>query len=206
MVAGVSVGTGAALAAAGGSLLNTGLSSVFANSANKKSKNAALTQFWMQNYFMNKQNEYNKPINQMARLREAGLNPNLVYGNGAGSLESASPSGGAMAKVTPAHVSDFDALGMMLAKGQVEHQFLENENLEYNSKNIANQIWLDQKNMKLRELLTAAQVFNLLQTGKRTKLDNDFYEWANNYLGNSGGAGVNALKTVAALGSMFMRK
>lgn len=31
----------------------------------------------------NKQNEYNHPSAQMARLREAGLNPNLVYGNGA---------------------------------------------------------------------------------------------------------------------------
>lgn len=29
------------------------------------------------------QNEYNKPINQMERLKEAGLNPNLVYSNGA---------------------------------------------------------------------------------------------------------------------------
>lgn len=29
------------------------------------------------------QNEYNHPSNQMARLREAGLNPNLVYGKGA---------------------------------------------------------------------------------------------------------------------------
>lgn len=30
----------------------------------------------------NLQNEYNSPIQQMARLRTAGLNPNLVYGNG----------------------------------------------------------------------------------------------------------------------------
>lgn len=29
------------------------------------------------------QNEYNSPAAQMARLKEAGLNPNLVYGNGA---------------------------------------------------------------------------------------------------------------------------
>jgi len=31
----------------------------------------------------NRQNEYNHPSAQMARLREAGLNPNLVYGDGA---------------------------------------------------------------------------------------------------------------------------
>lgn len=31
----------------------------------------------------NMQNEYNSPAAQMARLRAAGLNPNLVYGNGA---------------------------------------------------------------------------------------------------------------------------
>lgn len=30
----------------------------------------------------NMQNEYNSPTSQMARLRDAGLNPNLVYGNG----------------------------------------------------------------------------------------------------------------------------
>ena len=39
----------------------------------------------------NRENEYNKPINQMARLKEAGLNPNLVYGNGAQSVSASSP-------------------------------------------------------------------------------------------------------------------
>ncbi len=34
----------------------------------------------------NLENEYNKPVNQMARLKEAGLNPNLVYGSGATTL------------------------------------------------------------------------------------------------------------------------
>lgn len=185
-----------------GSLANTGLSSVFSNSANKKSKNAALTQFWMQNYFMNKQNEYNKPVNQMARLREAGLNPNLVYGNGADTL-SAGPSGGAMAKVTPVHVSDFDALRLMMAGQEVEQRDKNIERTEFDIKQTANQIWLDQKNMELKEKLVAAQVFNLLQTGKRTKLDNDFYEMLNQLFGSSGGAGVNFLKTVAAFARIF---
>lgn len=30
----------------------------------------------------NRGNEYNNPVNQMKRLKDAGLNPNLVYGNG----------------------------------------------------------------------------------------------------------------------------
>lgn len=193
----------AAAVGAAGSLLNTGLSSVFSNSANKKSKNAALTQFWMQNYFMDKQNEYNKPINQMARLREAGLNPNLVYGNGAGSLESASPSGGAMARVVPARVSDFDALQLMMAGQQYEQNEKNIERTEFDIKNTANQIWLDQKNMELKEKLVAAQVFNMLETGKRTKFDNDFYQMLNQLSGSSGGAGVNFLKTVADIARIF---
>lgn len=43
--------------------------------------------------FWNKQNEYNRPINQMKRFKEAGLNPALMYGQGnpgnASSLQSA---------------------------------------------------------------------------------------------------------------------
>lgn len=43
--------------------------------------------------FWNKQNEYNRPINQMKRFKEAGLNPALMYGQGnpgnASNLQSA---------------------------------------------------------------------------------------------------------------------
>lgn len=48
--------------------------------------------------FWEKETEYNKPINQMARLAEAGLNPNLVYGTGsvagntAGGIAPAKPA------------------------------------------------------------------------------------------------------------------
>lgn len=40
--------------------------------------------------FWNMQNEYNSPQAQMARLQAAGLNPNLVYGNGAVANSSSS--------------------------------------------------------------------------------------------------------------------
>ncbi|CAF3321572.1 unnamed protein product [Rotaria socialis] len=40
----------------------------------------------------NKSNEYNSPQAQMARLKSAGLNPNLVYGSGNVSGQSSSPA------------------------------------------------------------------------------------------------------------------
>lgn len=47
-----------------------------------KQRADALADFYMQN-------EYNSPTSQMARLREAGLNPNLVYGDGNAIVNSA---------------------------------------------------------------------------------------------------------------------
>lgn len=38
-----------------------------------------------------RQNEYNSPKNQMARFKEAGLNPNLIYGQGTPGNASATP-------------------------------------------------------------------------------------------------------------------
>lgn len=40
----------------------------------------------------NRENAYNHPTQQMQRLSEAGLNPNLVYGSGATTLSAKSPS------------------------------------------------------------------------------------------------------------------
>lgn len=53
-------------------------------------------------------NNYNKPINQMVRLREAGLNPNLVYGNGsvAGNVAGSTPS------ISIPNVSGPESVGM----------------------------------------------------------------------------------------------
>lgn len=50
------------------------------------------------------QNNYNSPANQMKRLQEAGLNPNLIYGNGSTSTGNATSMPEA-AKVNPAHQS-----------------------------------------------------------------------------------------------------
>ncbi len=46
-------------------------------------------QWYRMNEMQDKMNAYNAPVAQMARLREAGLNPNLVYANGGAVMQSA---------------------------------------------------------------------------------------------------------------------
>ena len=46
---------------------------------------------WNENMW-NKQNEYNTPANQMKRFEAAGLNPNLVYGQGSSGNASSAPT------------------------------------------------------------------------------------------------------------------
>ncbi len=95
---------GAVLGSVGGPLVSGGLSllgGLLGNKSDRDSVSAAnaanlrLAEYqYSKNLEMwNKQNEYNKPINQMARLKEAGLNPNLVYGSGsvAGNTTSSAP-------------------------------------------------------------------------------------------------------------------
>lgn len=52
---------------------------------------------------INQQNEYNSPYQQMQRLKEAGLNPNLIYGNGSANTGNQS----SIAKYEPAHIQRY---------------------------------------------------------------------------------------------------
>lgn len=73
--------------AAGASILGQGMNAFSQGSMNERTRRFANWQYDKQradnlaDWAM--QNEYNHPSSQMARLRQAGLNPNLVYGNGA---------------------------------------------------------------------------------------------------------------------------
>ena len=49
----------------------------------RSNERASEKQMGMQKELIDRQNVYNSPANQMRRLQEAGLNPNLVYGGGA---------------------------------------------------------------------------------------------------------------------------
>lgn len=52
------------------------------NRQNKYEKSLARYQADMNEKYLAQQNEYNSPANQMLRFQQAGLNPNLVYGQG----------------------------------------------------------------------------------------------------------------------------
>lgn len=86
--------------AAGAQLLGTGATAYAQGRMNKKTREWNEKMFALQNEqneeYWHMQNEYNSPTSQMQRMREAGLNPMLMYGQGssgggtAGSLDSSS--------------------------------------------------------------------------------------------------------------------
>lgn len=67
----------------------------------------------------NRANEYNLPINQMARLKQAGLNPNLVYGSGAGQVQAVNSP---QMDVPKFHITPPDIMGAYMQALQVGKQ------------------------------------------------------------------------------------
>lgn len=102
--------------------------------------------------------EYNKPINQVARLREAGLNPNLVYG-GSGSIAGNTSKGAPKMESIGGYDVDFaGAVSAALTLSAIEQKDKENKNL-------------DQTNQNLKETQE-----EIKERVKGIKLDNDLKE------------------------------
>lgn len=74
--------TAAAISSGANNLSGTLLGYASQKSTNKANLKLAEYQYSKALEMWNRQNEYNLPKNQMSRLTDAGLNPNLVYGNG----------------------------------------------------------------------------------------------------------------------------
>lgn len=99
---------------------------VLGNYYNKK---AAKKQNEYQWDFWNATNDYNSPASVMQRLEEAGLNPNLVYGNGGASYQATMPTA---AKRAPA---DFNLGINATTFQQLENMEAQNELLKQQKKN-----------------------------------------------------------------------
>lgn len=76
-----------------GGLIDTATNGLAAMLTGKRNRKFAREMYWTQRNGAladwNMQNEYNAPAAQMARLKAAGLNPNLVYGNGGSQVQAA---------------------------------------------------------------------------------------------------------------------
>lgn len=76
----------------------------------------------------NRQNEYNLPANQMERLKDAGLNPHLVYGGGS----AQTPAGTAQPpSVKPANITNpLEGMNLAMMDAQIANLNAETENKE----------------------------------------------------------------------------
>lgn len=89
-----------------------GGTSLFSSSENASAQRSTNRSNLLYSYLQQQdERAYNSPKAIMARLEEAGLNPNLIYGNGAGSLTSRTVS--AIPAQAPKVDYRFDALGAL---------------------------------------------------------------------------------------------
>lgn len=114
-----------------------GAGSNWVNSKGNLKRNLRLADFQNEKNIenWNAQNAYNSPEAQMARLKKAGLNPNLVYGNGTVANNSSglppyqSPSGNYEIQTPP-----IDSLMTTLSKHQaIKNQKIQNDNVKANT-------------------------------------------------------------------------
>ena len=119
---------GGALIQGVGSLLGGGINALSQSSANR----ANMRLLERQNQFnidqWNRENEYNSPIRQMERLKAAGLNPNLVYGEGVTGNSSST-----VRSATPAPMRATDA-GSIVANGAKSVADIIQSNNQFNAK------------------------------------------------------------------------
>lgn len=122
---------GSTLLGVGGSLVSSGLNQLFNKGSSAKAYSrqrnlmALEQQYARANWQM--ENAYNSPQAQMQRLKAAGLNPDLIYGNGAAGLQGGSvgdPGTGSSPQQAPA---DFDLAAGVMTALQAESLALDNE-------------------------------------------------------------------------------
>lgn len=110
------------------------LGSLIAGAYNRKRQRES--QAWAEKMW-NAQNEYNLPVNQVARLKEAGINPNLAFGSAASAMGSNVPS--------PPHYSESPDYAAPIQRGISEYF-----QRRFEKKQLLTQ--LEWQNEKIREL------------------------------------------------------
>lgn len=171
---------GTALGAIGGSAISA-IGNFFTNKSNQKAQNALFDkqaafsksereaqQNWIEQMY-EKNNAYNSPAAQMQRFKEAGLNPDLIYGQLGDSTASSpspasqasTPSAGAFTNVNPLQGFGDTLSGLSMQQAQIEAIKAQTgkTNAETKQLNIQNEALPD----SLRQ-----QLSNMFEQGKLT--------------------------------------
>lgn len=134
------------------SLVGGLLSSVVGSVISKEmSESTMKTQAEINQQGIDTANRYNHPINVMGRLREAGLNPNLVYGNGSvpGITQDGSASTNQGLKTVPFNLGISDAVDKFLQTKQIDQSVKESKARELELLNRAEESRIRQEQMGL---------------------------------------------------------
>jgi hypothetical protein len=104
-----------------------------------------------------KQNQYNAPSKQMERLKEAGLNPNLIYGS------SPSNAAGNADSMTPRNPTDFDIKFDNRAQSQLAYADIQVKNATTDNLAEQNKVLIQDQALK------AAQIAQIVAGTSKTK-------------------------------------
>lgn len=153
-----------------GAVAGSALSSVANYGATNNTNNTSI-KLWRE------QAEYNKPVNQMARFAEAGLNPNLIYGQA---------SSGNMASAPSLQSPRFDDLSksFMLAASM---------------RNMVEQ----NKNLQAQNSLINSQNSVALENARRQRLENNYFEKYGQWPSQEGGYVKDVKSLFNFLGDFF---
>lgn len=125
-----------------------------------------------QNYDMFQQQlEYDKPVNQVARLKEAGLNPNLVYGSGIQNMQTA----GKQPEMKNSMDKALEGLNLGMLSANLRKSKAEASLAESSAKRAA-------VDARLAEPLGGYALFNAFEGFRRNMLNNQRLAFDNNLL------------------------
>ena len=129
--------------------------------------------------FWNMENQYNSPVMQMQRLKEAGLNPNLVYGNGAdaqgGNINNPSPSVSNNAGTSTNPLQGLNLGGVLSTMYNLKQQAAETDLIQQKIKS-------DITNQRLIAVSTALKELESNKLRLSNQFDKDTYNTRRNQL------------------------
>lgn len=139
------------LSGAGTSLVGGFFNALSAESANDANLQLMHDQQYWQERMWDKNNEYNTPKNQIQRLKDAGLNPNLMYGQGTVGNSSSPASGVSTPRMLPVNYGQ----GLVGATDQIlkmkQAELLDAQKNKVESTTVPNELYIQGFSARVRK-------------------------------------------------------